>query len=230
MRDWPCASTPTASTLTATCRAAWQAGDSRACHDASRCHGRSDDAWVISSSPPRQAELRFHGVEAQDIAVDHRRQRERGLELRTVEIGRVGAARMGVSGLLRFPRQGIAGSIDALVDARDPRGLLRLLGVFGRKARQSPPGLRRWDRSMCASSPKPAPRSASPLRQWCSPALPAGPARQSRAGSTASRPSGKRERSSLPARSTPAQAPLWRRSPALSWRPGRTVDRPDAAS
>jgi hypothetical protein len=76
------------------------------------------------------AELRFHGVEAQDIAIDIAAN-ENGLELRTVEIGRVGAARMDVSGLLRFPGEGVAGSIDALIDAEDPRDLLRLLGAFG---------------------------------------------------------------------------------------------------
>jgi hypothetical protein len=75
-------------------------------------------------------QLRFHGMEAQDVAIDLGAN-ENGVELRTVEIGRVGAARMDVSGLLRFPGEGVAGSLNALVDAEDPRGLLRLLGVFG---------------------------------------------------------------------------------------------------
>jgi hypothetical protein len=104
------------------------------------------------------AELRFHGVEAQDIAIDIAAN-ENGLELRTVEIGRVGAARMDVSGLLRFPGEGVAGSIDALIDAEDPRGLLRLLGAFGPDGQVwSRRGLRHWARWMCGSSPRPAPR------------------------------------------------------------------------
>ncbi len=75
-------------------------------------------------------QLRFHGVEAQDVTIDLGAS-ENGVEMRTVEIGRVGAARMEVAGLLRFPGEGVSGSMNALIDAQDPRGLLRLLGVFG---------------------------------------------------------------------------------------------------
>jgi hypothetical protein len=75
-------------------------------------------------------QLRFHGVEAQDIAIDIGAN-ENGVELRTVEIGQVGAARMDVAGLLRLPGEGVAGSINAVIEAEDPRGLLRLFGAFG---------------------------------------------------------------------------------------------------
>jgi hypothetical protein len=75
-------------------------------------------------------ELRFHGVEAKDIAIDVGVD-ENVVELRTVEIGQVGAARLDVAGLLSFSGDGLEGSVNAVVDAEDPRGLLRLLGAFG---------------------------------------------------------------------------------------------------
>ncbi|MFW6077685.1 MAG: hypothetical protein ACOC71_08015, partial [Hyphomicrobiales bacterium] len=75
-------------------------------------------------------QLRFHGVEAQDIAIDLGANKK-VVELRTVEIGQVGAARLGLAGLLSFPEDGIAGSVNGHVDAEDPRALLRLLGAFG---------------------------------------------------------------------------------------------------
>jgi hypothetical protein len=76
------------------------------------------------------AALRFHGVEARDIAIDFGAD-EDSVELRTVEIGQVGAARMSLAGILRFPGDGMAGSLNGLIDAEDPRSLFRLLGAFG---------------------------------------------------------------------------------------------------
>ena len=35
---------------------------------------------------------------------------------------------MAVTGVVSFPGEGVAGSINAVIDAEDPRGLLRLLG------------------------------------------------------------------------------------------------------
>jgi uncharacterized protein involved in outer membrane biogenesis len=75
-------------------------------------------------------QLRFHGVEAQDIAIDLGAN-DNVVELRTVEIGQVGAARLGLAGLVSFPEEGVAGSVNGHVDAEDPRALLRLLGAFG---------------------------------------------------------------------------------------------------
>jgi hypothetical protein len=76
-------------------------------------------------------------VEAQDIAIDLGAN-ENVVELRTFEIGQVGAARMNVAGILSFPGEGVAGSINALIDAEDPRALLRLLGAFGPEERLEP--------------------------------------------------------------------------------------------
>jgi hypothetical protein len=79
-------------------------------------------------------ELRFHGVEAKDIAIDIGAD-ENVLELRTVEIGQVGAARLDVTGLVSFAGDALEGSVSAIVDAEDPRALLRLLGAFGPEER-----------------------------------------------------------------------------------------------
>ena len=78
----------------------------------------------------RAGQLRFHEVEATDIAIDLGAN-ESVVELRTVEIGQVGGARMDVAGVLSFPGEAVAGSINAAVDAEDPRALLRLLGALG---------------------------------------------------------------------------------------------------
>ena len=78
----------------------------------------------------KAGQLRFHGVEARDIAIDLGAN-ESVVELRTVEIGQVGGARMDVAGVLSFPGEAVAGSINAVVDAEDPRALLRLLGAIG---------------------------------------------------------------------------------------------------
>lgn len=81
--------------------------------------------------------LQLHGVEAEDVAIDVGAN-ENGIDLRTIEIGRVGAARLDISGLVRFPGDGIAGSVNALIDAHDPRGLLRLFGAFGPEGEPEP--------------------------------------------------------------------------------------------
>jgi uncharacterized protein involved in outer membrane biogenesis len=73
--------------------------------------------------------LVMRGVEAQDIAVDVDIS-EGAIELRTVEIGGIGDARLDIAGILNFPEQGITGSISGDLKARDPRPFLRLVGVL----------------------------------------------------------------------------------------------------
>jgi len=73
--------------------------------------------------------MTLHGVEAEDIAVDIGANGD-GIELRTVQLGDVGGARLDVAGLVRFPGEGVSGSINASIDAVDPQGLLRLLGLL----------------------------------------------------------------------------------------------------
>ncbi len=81
--------------------------------------------------------LDLHGVSARDIAIDVGAD-EDGVELRTVEIGEVGGARLDVAGLLGFPDDGVSGALRADIKAPDPRGLLRLFGVIPRNARNEP--------------------------------------------------------------------------------------------
>lgn len=77
-------------------------------------------------------ELIFHGVPARDVAIDLGAS-DNVVELRTVEIGQVGGARVDVAGMLSLPGEGVAGSVNALIDAEDPRALLRLIGAFGQE-------------------------------------------------------------------------------------------------
>ncbi|NNE21692.1 MAG: AsmA family protein [Rhizobiales bacterium] len=81
--------------------------------------------------------LTLHGVTGEDIAIDIAANAD-GIEFRTVEIGRVGDARLDVAGLLSFPDSGVAGAITADVEAKDPRGLLRLLGLLTGDRRKQP--------------------------------------------------------------------------------------------
>ncbi|MGE0212078.1 MAG: AsmA family protein [Parvibaculaceae bacterium] len=81
--------------------------------------------------------VRLHGVDAEDVAVDIGANAD-GLELRTVQIGNVGEARLDMAGLVRFPDEAVAGSVNASVDAEDPRGLLRLFGILGREEAVEP--------------------------------------------------------------------------------------------
>ena len=73
--------------------------------------------------------VKLHGVDADDVAVDIGANAD-GLELRTVQIGNVGAARLDMAGLVRFPGESVSGSINATLDADDPRGILKLFGVL----------------------------------------------------------------------------------------------------
>jgi hypothetical protein len=77
-----------------------------------------------------QAEkLLLNGVEADDIAIDLAAGAN-GLDLRTVQIGSVGGARLDASGLILDSGNGNDGAIDVTVAAEDPRGLLRLAGLM----------------------------------------------------------------------------------------------------
>lgn len=73
--------------------------------------------------------LILRGVEAQDIAVDVDIS-EGAIELRTIEIGGIGDARLDIAGILNFPEQGITGSISGDFKATDPRPFLRLAGIL----------------------------------------------------------------------------------------------------
>jgi uncharacterized protein involved in outer membrane biogenesis len=73
--------------------------------------------------------LVLRGVEAQDIAIDVDMS-EGAVELRTIEIGGIGDARLDIAGVLNFPEEGITGSVSGDFKATDPRPFLRLIGVM----------------------------------------------------------------------------------------------------
>ncbi|MGI9512094.1 MAG: AsmA family protein, partial [Anderseniella sp.] len=73
--------------------------------------------------------LLLRGVEAQDIAIDVDMS-EGAVELRTIEIGGIGDARLDIAGVLNFPEQGITGSVSGEFNASDPRPFLRLIGMM----------------------------------------------------------------------------------------------------
>ena len=81
--------------------------------------------------------LTLHGVTGEDIAIDIAANAD-GIEFRTLEVGRVGDARLDVAGLLSFPDNGVAGAITADVQAKDPRGLIRLLGLMPGAGKSQP--------------------------------------------------------------------------------------------
>ncbi len=73
--------------------------------------------------------LRLNGVEAEDVAIDLV-SGAKGLDLRMLEIGAVGGAKLQASGLILDAGEGPDGSISVEAEAQDARGLLRLLGLL----------------------------------------------------------------------------------------------------
>ncbi len=81
--------------------------------------------------------LIMRGVEAQDIAIDIDLSAG-AVELRTIEIGGIGDARLDIAGVLNFPEEGIAGSVSGDFKASDPRPFLRLIGVLDTELASTP--------------------------------------------------------------------------------------------
>ncbi|CAN5145285.1 AsmA-like C-terminal region-containing protein [soil metagenome] len=78
--------------------------------------------------------LQLNGVVAEDVALDISADAQR-MELKTIEIGNVGGAKLEVTGLLESSALGPSGSLAGHVTADDPRGLLQLLGFVAPDAR-----------------------------------------------------------------------------------------------
>ena len=74
------------------------------------------------------AQLLLNGVTAADVVLDLA-SGANGLDLRALEIGSVGGARLSATGLILDSGKGADGSIGLEVKAGDPRELLRLLGL-----------------------------------------------------------------------------------------------------
>ena len=77
----------------------------------------------------QSAELLLNGVTATDVLLDLAAGAN-GLDLRALEIGSVGGARLEVTGLILDSGKGADGSIGLDVKAQDPHELLRLLGLI----------------------------------------------------------------------------------------------------
>lgn len=75
--------------------------------------------------------LRLNGVEASDIAVDMETT-VNGFDLKTIQAGSVGGAKLSVSGNVLSTPEGPDGEIGIALTAEDPRELLRLTGLLPR--------------------------------------------------------------------------------------------------
>ena len=75
--------------------------------------------------------LRLNGVEASDVAVDLETT-VKGFDLKTIEAGSVGGAKLSVSGVVLSTPEGPDGEIGISLTAEDPRELLRLTGLLPR--------------------------------------------------------------------------------------------------
>ena len=71
----------------------------------------------------------LNGVDARDVAIDIAAVGG-NIDLKTVEIGNVGDARLEISGLLSPTETGSKGTVSTSIKADDPRSLLQLLGVY----------------------------------------------------------------------------------------------------
>jgi uncharacterized protein involved in outer membrane biogenesis len=117
-------------------------GLSRRANDASAFSGLAGLASAIAGFGDAQLTIQtdslvMRGVEAEDIAIDVDVSGG-AVELRTIEIGGIGDARLDVAGVLNFPAGGIAGSVSGTFNASDPRPFLRLAGVLDAASSREP--------------------------------------------------------------------------------------------
>ncbi len=71
----------------------------------------------------------LNGVDARDVAIDVAALGS-SIDLKTIEIGNVGNARLEISGLLSPTETGSRGTVSTSIKADDPRSLLQLLGLY----------------------------------------------------------------------------------------------------
>ncbi len=76
----------------------------------------------------RAASFLLNGVTAQDVAIDVA-SRASGFEIKLLDVGNVGGARLRGGGALLDQGSGPEGTLNFHLDAQDPRGFLRLVGL-----------------------------------------------------------------------------------------------------
>jgi AsmA family/AsmA-like C-terminal region len=81
----------------------------------------------------QSGKLRLNGVEAQDVVVDYASSVS-GFEIKKMNVGSIEGARVTGQGLVLQGPDGPSGDIEISVNAENPRGLLRLLGVTAKGA------------------------------------------------------------------------------------------------
>ena len=77
----------------------------------------------------QSAEALINGVNARDVAIDVAAEKG-AIDLKMIEIGNVGNARLETIGLISPAETGIEGSLSTSVIAENPQGLLRLFGMI----------------------------------------------------------------------------------------------------
>jgi len=85
-------------------------------------------AWPRLSLTLTADRLRLNGTEAHDTHIEIASSAQ-SLDLRRVEIGRVGDAKLDISGLISRATSGPTGRVTTHMVANDPRGMVRLLGL-----------------------------------------------------------------------------------------------------
>jgi len=89
--------------------------------------------WPRVSLALKADRLRLNGTEAQDATIEIASAAD-SLDVRRIEIGRVGDAKLDISGLVAATPKGTSGRLTTNLVATDPRGMVRLLGLAGQGA------------------------------------------------------------------------------------------------
>ncbi|MFO0991755.1 MAG: AsmA family protein [Hyphomicrobiales bacterium] len=84
--------------------------------------------WPRISLALNANQLRLNGTEARDTRIEIASS-AKSLDLKRVEIGRVGDAKLEISGLINSTADGPTGRVTTHMVASDPRGMMRLLGL-----------------------------------------------------------------------------------------------------
>lgn len=88
------------------------------------------ETWPRMSLTLTANRLRLNGTDAHDTHIEIASS-AKSLDLRRVEIGRVGDAKLDISGLITATAAGPTGRVTTNMMANDPRGMVRLLGLVG---------------------------------------------------------------------------------------------------